>query len=338
MKSISSDSSVYVIAEIGMNHDGSFGNASRLIDLAAQSGVNAVKFQMHISEDEMLEDAPSPPYFREEGRFAYFERTAFTDDQWKSLCEKTHDSGLDFVMSPFSEEAVRRCQELGVDYIKIASGEVNNTFLLNAVHDSGVPSILSSGMSSYDELDQAVKILSKTGQLKAILQCSSTYPCTPENVGLNVVKQLLSVYSEFAIGLSDHTTTDYASLAAVTLGARVIEKHFTLTKHAYGPDAKFSYEPDELSRLAEGIRHIEKMLYSDVDKNDLGQYSEMRNVFCKRVVAKEKIAKGARISSRMLTAKKSKRGVLPNQLSAIINCVARREIQINEIITPDDVE
>lgn len=338
MKSISASSGVYIIAEIGMNHDGSFGNALKLIELAAKSGVDAVKFQMHISDKEMLEDALSPPYFREEGRFAYFGRTAFTDEQWNLLSEKSHNSGVDFVISPFSEEAVRRCQKLEVDYLKIASGEVNNIFLLNAVRDSGVSSILSSGMSSYDELDQAVNILSKTGHLKAILQCSSMYPCSAENVGLNVIKQLMSTYGDLAIGLSDHTTTDYASHSAVALGARVIEKHFTLTKYAYGPDARFSYEPDEMRRLSEGIRVIERMLDSHVDKDDVGQYSEMRQVFCKRIVAKEKIDRGEVIRYAMLTAKKSKYGVMPSQLPLILNGVTKREIQIDEIITPDDVE
>jgi N,N'-diacetyllegionaminate synthase len=338
MKSISTNSDVYIIAEIGMNHDGSFGNALKLIESAAKSGVDAVKFQMHISDKEMLEDALSPPYFHEEGRFAYFGRTAFTDEQWNILSEKSHDSGVDFVISPFSEEAVGRCQKLKVDYLKIASGEVNNIFLLNAVHDSGVPSILSSGMSSYDELDQAVNILARTERLKAILQCSSVYPCSAENVGLNVIGILMNTYGDLAIGLSDHTTTDYASHAAVTLGAKVIEKHFTLTKYAYGPDAKFSYEPDEMRRLSEGIRLIERMLDSDVNKDNVGQYSEMRKVFCKRIVAKEKIDKGEAILYTMLTSKKSRYGVMPSELPLILNRVTKREIQIDEIITPDDVE
>lgn len=338
LKDISFDSDVYIIAEIGMNHDGSLGNAIKLVEAAAGAGVDAVKFQMHISDAETTRDAPSPPYFKEETRFDYFNRTAFSNKQWGTLIEKCHDIKVDFVISPFSEEAVQRCKELNVDCLKIASGEVNNVFLLNAVQKSWVPSILSSGMSPFRELDDAVKILATHGDLKAVLQCSSKYPCAPNETGLNVMDDLKSRYDSIPIGLSDHTIRNYASYAAVTLGAKVIEKHFTLTKKAYGPDAKFSLEPKEMAELVEGIRSIEKMIGSMIDKDNIKQYSEMRKVFCKSIVAKEKINKGDKIIYTMLTAKKPGNGLLPNELPVVLNKTAKRDINKDEIVLLDDVE
>ncbi|MCP4264245.1 MAG: N-acetylneuraminate synthase [Maribacter sp.] len=338
MKNISFSSSVYIVAEIGMNHDGSLGNALRLIESAVESGVDAVKFQMHISEAETTLNAPSPPYFTEETRYEYFNRTAFTDKQWSILINRSHELKIDFIMSPFSEEAVQRSKKLNVDCLKIASGEVNNVFLLNAVHASGVPSILSSGMSPFSELDDAVNILAKQGCLKAILQCSSKYPCPPEEVGLNVLGDLKNRYTDISIGLSDHTIRNYASYAAVTLGATVIEKHFTLTKKAYGPDAQFSLEPREMAGLVDGIRSIEKMRGLKIDKDNIMKYAEMRKVFCKSIVAKEKIKKGEKILYSMLTSKKPGYGLLPNELSIILNRSAKREIYKDEMVLQDDVE
>lgn len=338
MKKISFDSDVYIIAEIGMNHDGSLGNALKLIEAAAESGVDAVKFQMHVSDAETTRDAPSPPYFTEETRYEYFNRTAFSDEQWGILIKRCHELRVDFVISPFSEEAVHRCRKLNVDCLKIASGEVNNVFLLNAVQEARIPSILSSGMSPFEELDDAVNILAKEGFLKAILQCSSKYPCTPDEVGLNVINDLKNRYAGIPVGLSDHTVRNYASYAAVTSGAKVIEKHFTLTKKAYGPDAKFSLEPQEIAELVEGIRSIEKMMGSMVEKDNIKQYSEMRKIFCKSIVAKEKIKKGEKIIYSMLTSKKPGNGLLPNKLSVILNKAAKREINKDEMILSDDVE
>jgi N-acetylneuraminate synthase/N,N'-diacetyllegionaminate synthase len=338
MKKISSHSRVYIIAEIGMNHNGDYQTAVHHIEAAADAGVDAVKFQMHISRAEMLPDAPTPPYFTQESRWDYFNRTAFPISQWKRLVKKAHENHLDFIISPFSEEAVRWCRQLSVDYLKIASGEVNNIFLLNAVVRSKLPVILSSGMSSLEELDKSVEILSRKGTLQAILQCTSEYPCTPQRVGLNVMADFIKRYPNISIGFSDHTLHNYASFAAVALGARVVEKHFTLSKKAYGPDAKFSLEPLEMSDLVRGVRVIKKIMHSKVDKSNLLEYREMRNVFCKSIVARKKIKKGEKILYSKLTAKKPGYGLLPFELSTVLHKVAKRTIKENEMIGKRDVE
>src|ERR687885_1565960 len=246
--------SVFVVAEAGMNHDGSLGNAVRMVEVAAEAGVDAVKFQLHDAEAETPRDAPSPPYFEHESRFEYFRRTAFTDEQWRRVKEACETAEIEFVCAPFSLEALERLEALGTARYKIPSGEVTNLELVRAAAATGKPVLLSSGMSSWAELDAAV---AAAGPDVTVLQCTSAYPTPPERVGLNVLAELRERYSR-PVGLSDHTLGQAAALAAVALGAEVIEKHFTLSRDAYGPDAALGLEADELRELIFGIREIER--------------------------------------------------------------------------------
>ncbi|MGH6802388.1 MAG: N-acetylneuraminate synthase family protein, partial [Methyloceanibacter sp.] len=218
---------VVIIAEVGSVHDGSFGNAQRLIDVAAECGADVVKFQTHIASAETLRDAPMPPYFTGEPRYEYFERTAFTLEQWEAL--KAHCEGLqvEFLSSPFSVEAVELLEKIGVRRYKVPSGEVTNLPYLEVVAQTGKPVLLSSGMSNWAELDAAVDTMLRHHDRLTVLQCTSEYPCPPERVGLNVMMEMRARY-KLPVGLSDHTRTNYAAYAAVVLGASVIEKHFTL--------------------------------------------------------------------------------------------------------------
>ena len=178
-----------IIAEIGSVHDGSFGNALKLIECASQCGADAVKFQTHIAEAETLTNAPSPSYFSQESRYDYFSRTSFSLSQWIKLKEEASKYNISFLSSPFSIEAIEILQKVGVFGYKIPSGEVTNIPLLEAVSLTRKPVFLSSGMSNWEELDQAVNILGKNCEL-TIFQCSSIYPCPPEKVGLNVLLEM----------------------------------------------------------------------------------------------------------------------------------------------------
>ena len=217
-----------IIAEVGSVHDGSFGNAGKLIDAAAACGADAVKFQTHIAEAETLADAPSPSYFRAEPRQAYFRRTGFTEDQWRGLADRAASRGMMFLSSPFSLEAVDLLESIGVPLYKVPSGEITNLPLLERLAETGKPVLLSSGMSSWDELDAAVRVFAAAGPL-TILQCSSVYPCPPERVGLNVMLEMRARYG-VPVGYSDHTMGAAAPLAAAALGASVIEKHFAFSR------------------------------------------------------------------------------------------------------------
>lgn len=222
-------SKIKLIAEIGMNHEGSVGQAKMLIKAAKENGADAVKFQMHISEEETLRCAPAPSYFTGENRYDYFERTAFTLDEWKEIKKYCQEQMIEFIVSPFSIEAVRRLVEIGVDEIKIPSGEVTNIPYLRYIAEQPIPVILSSGMNTWSEVEEAYNILSKNSEA-SILQCTSEYPCKPENLGLNIITDLAEKYPDIAIGFSDHSDNIWSSILAVCFGAKIIERHFTLSK------------------------------------------------------------------------------------------------------------
>jgi N,N'-diacetyllegionaminate synthase len=323
--------SVFVIAEAGMNHDGSLGNAIRFAEVAAECGADAVKFQVHDADAETTRDAPSPQYFQHETRWEYFRRTAFTDEQWATLKEACDRAEIEFLCSVFSVEAVERLEQLGVRRYKIGSGEVTNLELVRRVAAAGKPVLLTSGMSSWAELDAAV---AEAGNNVTVLQCTSSYPTPPDRVGLNVLAELRERYRK-PVGFSDHTLGNYAAFAAVALGAVVVEKHFTLSKDLYGPDAAFASEPDEFEDLVDGIRDIEEMLANPVDKDDLEALTEMKLVFEKSVVTVADIPAGARIERAMLAAKKPGTGIPAAKLEDVVGRTAARDLPADTVVTED---
>lgn len=322
---------VQIIAEAGMNHDGSLGNAVRLAEVAAECGVDAVKFQLHDAAAESTRDAPAPPYFRHESRWDYFERTAFDDEQWAALKLACESAGVELLCSAFSVEAVERLERLGVARYKIGSGEVTNLELVRRIAATGKPVLLTSGMSSWRELDEAV---AAAGDDVTVLQCTSAYPTPPERVGLNVLAELRERYGR-PVGLSDHSEGNHAAFAAVALGAVAIEKHFTLSKRAYGPDAALSLEPDELADLVRGVRAIETMLAHPVDKDDLAPVAEMKRVFEKSVVSLVAIAAGATIDRSMVGAKKPGTGIPAARIDVVVGRVARTDIAADTVVTEE---
>ena len=322
---------VFVIAEAGMNHDGSLGNAIRLAEVAAECGVDAVKFQLHDAAAETTRDAPAPPYFQLESRWDYFERTAFTDAQWRTLKEACDAAGIEFFCSVFSLEAVRRLESIGVDRYKIGSGEVTNLALVRSVAETGKPVLLTSGMSSWDELDAAVEA---AGENVTVLQCTSEYPTPPERVGLNVLAELRERYGK-PVGFSDHTLGNVAAFAAVTLGAVAVEKHFTLSRELYGADARFATEPHEFEALVDGIRELELMLANPVDKDDVAPFAEMKRVFEKSVVATADIPAGTVLTREHLAAKKPGTGIPAARLDEVVGRTARVDVAADTVLTED---
>ena len=326
-----------IIAEVGMNHDGSFGAACRLIDAAAESGADAVKFQLHLAEAETLPDAPNPPYFNGEPRMDYFRRTAFTPEQWRRLKGHCQRRGVEFLCSPFSVEAVERLEALRVSCYKIPSGEVTNLPLLERIARTGKPVLLSSGMSSWTELDAAVSAIRRRHRRITVLQCTSEYPCPPERVGLNVMVEMRGRY-RLPVGLSDHTLGHEAAFAAVTLGAAVIEKHFALSRLGYGSDAKHSSEPSEFAALARGIRAIERMLAHPVEKGDVRRFRTMKATFEKSLVSLIDIPQGRRLTPQALGIKKPGTGLPASRYAEVVGRRARRTVPAGRVLTAQDVE
>ena len=326
----------FIIAEIGSVHDGSLGNALKLIDAARECGADAVKFQTHVAEAETTATAPSPSYFTAEPRFAYFKRTAFTLDQWKALQARCSEIGITFLSSPFSETAVDLLEQIGMPIYKIPSGEVSNTPLLEKIARLHKPILLSSGMSSWAELDRAVALIRKHHDQITLMQCTSQYPCDYARVGLNVMQEMRTRYG-FPVGLSDHTVTIYAPIAAVTLGAVVIEKHFTFSRRMYGSDAANSLEPSQFRDMVDGIRAVEAMLTVAVDKNDLTPFTAMKSIFEKSVVVLKDVAAGTRLTREMLALKKPGSGIPAARLDQVIGRTTARSIAADTVLQESDV-
>ncbi len=327
-----------IIAEIGMTHDGSLGQALALTKAAADSGVDAVKYQMHISEAETIHNAPQPPYFKAEPRYEFFKRTAFDMKQWKKIKEECQNCGVKFIVSPFSIEAVKRLEEIGVDAIKIPSGEITNIPYLEYIAGTGLPVIISSGMSSWDELCDCVDIFLKKKCNIAILQCTSEYPCPPEKVGLNVIDQIKERFPDIPVGLSDHSSGIWAAIAAWMKGATIIEKHFTLSKLMYGPDARMSMEPDEMKSLCDSVRNLQSALENPVDKTSADQYAEMKKIFQKSIVAVTDIKKGTVLTEDMLGYKKPGIGLETCYYKDIIGKKVKKDMSYDDIFYKGDIE
>jgi len=330
--------SCFIIAEVGSVHDGSFGNAQKLIEAAAECGADAVKFQTHIAEAETLRDAPMPPYFKGEPRYEYFRRTSFSLEQWKALKTHCESRNTEFISSPFSMEAVDLLERVGVKCYKVGSGEVTNLPMLDVIGQTGKPVLLSSGMSTWAELDEAVNTLLRHHRQITVLQCTSEYPCPYEEVGLNVMLEMRTRY-DLLVGLSDHTMTPYASFVAVALGATVIEKHFTFSRLMYGSDARHSLVPAEFSDMVAGIRAIETMLGNPVQKDMMAaSLTTMKEIFEKSIVTVQDIPNGTILTEEMLGIKKPGTGIPASELKKVIGRCTARDLAKDTLLQPDDLD
>jgi N-acetylneuraminate synthase len=328
-----------VIAEVAQAHDGSLGLAHAYIDAVAAAGADAVKFQTHIAEAESTPAEPWRVRFspQDETRFAYWRRMEFTEPQWCGLREHAEARGLQFLSSPFSLEAADLLGRVGVAAWKIPSGEITNLGLLDRVLGSGLPVLLSTGMSPLDEIDQAVERVRRQGAPLAVLQCTSAYPCPPEQVGLNVLAELGRRYG-CPVGLSDHSGTIYPSLAAATLGARVVEVHVTLSRDMFGPDVVASVTTAELRQLVDGVRWIEGMLAAPVDKDAAAApLAPLRRTFMKSVVARVDLPAGTVLREQDLALRKPGTGLPPSRLPELLGARLVRPIAAGELLDPADV-
>ena len=324
-----------VIAEIGNNHDGSVRQAERLIAAAAEAGAGAVKFQTHIAEAEMHPSTPTPPHFSEP-RWEFTKRMELTVDEHRRLKAYAEEHGVLFFSSPFSVEAVELLEEIGNPIYKIASGEVTNPPLLEAVAATGKPVLVSSGMSGIEEVEHAVAILREGGAGDLlVLQCTSAYPAPPEKVNLRAMPTM-GARLGLPYGLSDHTTEIHTSIAAVALGASVIEKHFTLSKRLYGPDHHASLTPEELARLVEGVRQVEAALGTSEKERDAA-LDPARATFEKSVVARVAISRGTEIAPEMLTTKRPGNGIPAVRLGEVVGRRAARDIDENALVQAADL-
>ena len=329
-----------IVGEVAQAHDGSLGLAYAFVDAIAAAGADAVKFQTHIAEAESTPAEPFRVEFsrQDSSRYDYWQRTAFDEDGWRGLAEHARDRGVLFLSSPFSLLAVDLLERVGVPAWKIGSGEALNTQLLERVAATGLPVLLATGLATTAELDAAAAILRGHSAPFAVLQATTAYPCPPEKVGLNQLAGLRERYG-VPVGLSDHSGTIYPSLAAVTLGAAIIEVHVTLSREMFGPDVAASVTTEELSRLVDGVRFLERALASPVDKDEsAAELADVRKLFTRSVVAAEALAAGTVLEQRHLALKKPGRGLPAERLPALVGRRLRRDVEADALLAEDDVE
>lgn len=292
---------VEVIAEIGQAHDGSLGILHSYIDALADSDCDAIKFQMHIAMAESSEFEPFRINFSYEDktRYDYWHRMEFTEDEWMGIKKHCEEVGKEFLCSPFSIRSVELLEKLNVKRYKIASGEVRNFLMLDIISQTGKPIIVSSGLSSFSEIQDTIDQLKRSGCDLSVMQCTSSYPVAPEELGLNVIQDL----KQFGIpvGLSDHSGKVGPPIAAVALGASLIETHVVFDRRLFGPDSKSSLTIEEFNQMIENIRFIETSLSNPVQK--VGNES-MMSVFGKSLAVNKNLSKGHIIRKSDLETKK----------------------------------
>jgi N-acetylneuraminate synthase len=330
----------YIIAEVGQAHDGSLGMAHAFIDAIAKTGANAIKFQTHFADAESsTKDEFRVNIFpQDETRYGYWKRIEFTEGEWGGLAKHCHSVGLDFLSSAFSFKAIELLEKIGVGAWKIASGEVNNFPALKMMCDTGKPILLSSGMSTWKELDEAVAFVKKTASDLCVFQCTTSYPCPPENIGLNLIGEMKRKY-KVPVGLSDHSGSIFPSLASVMIGGRLVECHVTMSRHAFGPDVSASLTIEEILEMVKGIRMLEKMLAVSVDKDEqANKFLELKRMFGKGIYAEKTIRKGQFFTADNLALKKPAGELEPNNFFEIFGKKSTSDIMKGEEIKKSDIE
>lgn len=277
----------FLIAEVGLGHDGSLGFAHSFVDAVATTGADAIKFQTHIADAESsYEEKFRVPFsYQDAGRFDYWKRTSFTLDQWLGLKKHAEDKGLVFLSSPFSVQAVDLLDSIGVVAWKIASGELDSRRMLERIAKTGKPVLASTGMCSMSEVDGLVDRLTVLAPNRfAILQCTTEYPTPPEKVGMNVFDDYSARY-KCPIGLSDHSGMLWPSIIAASRGARVLEVHVTLSQHMFGPDVSSSLTVEKLTELISALGFVDVMMKNGIAKDALAESKrDLKALFSKSAV------------------------------------------------------
>jgi N,N'-diacetyllegionaminate synthase len=337
---MSSNDQCLIVAEIAQAHDGSLGTAHAYIDAVANANADAIKFQTHIAAAESSLAEPWRVKFsrQDETRFDYWKRMEFSEDQWAGLRKHAGERGLKFLSSPFSLEAVQLLHRVGVDAWKIASGEFNNLQLIDAVTATGLPVYLSTGMSHLSEIDGMVDLIMERGNNLTLLQCTSAYPCPPEKVGLNMIPFFRKRYG-CRVGLSDHSGTIYAGLAAAMTGISVLEVHVTFSRECFGPDVPASVTTSELRQLVEGFRFIERAANNPVEKDLIaGEMETVRSIFSRSLAARRELPAGTVLCETDVILKKPGTGIPADQFGSMMGRVLKRAVAKDEFLCVSDFE
>ncbi|MCH8109035.1 MAG: N-acetylneuraminate synthase [Chloroflexi bacterium] len=331
----------FFIAEAGVNHNGDVEMAHRLIDAASDAGADAVKFQTFTAEGVATLQAPKAGYqVRTTGsngsQYEMLKRLELPEEAYSELIAHCESRAIMFMSTPHDWAAIDFLDRIDVAAFKIGSGDLTNIPYLKAVASKQRPIILSTGMSNLGEIEEAVEAITSQGNRQlTLLHCVTNYPADPEDCNLRAMQTLSHAFG-FPVGYSDHTVGMEAALAAVALGAVIIEKHFTLDRSLPGPDHEASLEPDELRALIEGIRKVECMLGNGIKAPTTAEL-DMRPIARKSIVTAVALPKGAVITPSMITTKRPGTGILPRYWDTVVGKMARVEIEADTTLRWDDL-
>jgi len=319
------DGNSYIIAEVGQAHDGSLGLAHTYIDIAADCGADAVKFQTHFAiHESSSEDAFRVNIFpQDKSRFDYWRRIEFTAEQWFNLSQHAKNRGLEFLSSAFSCEAVKVLNNCDVAAWKIASGELENYPMLDVMKATDKPFLISTGMSSLNEIDEIIEYLKDN--TKCLLHCTSEYPTSAKTVGLNNITELKQF--GLRVGFSDHSGEVAAAIAARTLGARIFENHITLSKKSFGPDVSSSLDPTQFRLLVDSIKFLDEAFDHAMSKDVFAaEASEMRRLFSRSIVISRDLKRGESISGNDLSYLKPGNGISAKHYQQVIGATTKTDL------------
>lgn len=332
----------FIIAEAGVNHNGSMELAKKMVDAAKSAGADAVKFQTFVSENLVSESAEKADYQtandpRHKTQLEMLKSLELSPDQFREIKNYCDSIGIMFLSTPFDMQSVDVLERLEVPAYKIPSGEITNLQLLEYIAKKGKPIILSTGMANMKEIKKAFEIIYATGNKQvAVLQCTTSYPAPPETLNLRVIQTLIKKFN-VPVGFSDHSEGILAPIAAVALGACVIEKHFTLDKTLSGPDHNASLEPKELQAMVDAIRRTEKMLGIGVKKPQELELAISKHIR-KGLFAAVNIQKGEAITAQKIIAKRPAIGILSEEFEEIVGSVAKTHIAAGDSLTRNVLE
>lgn len=335
--------SVVIIAEAGVNHNGDIMLAKRLIDAAANAGADYVKFQTWITEELIDKDAPKAAYQEANDdsatQFDMLKKLELSFGQFRELKNYAEKAGVKFLSTPDEEKSLDfLVNELGLDLIKIGSGEVTNVPYLRKVGSMKKKVILSTGMSYLDEVRIAYDTLIEAGASSvSLLHCTSNYPASFDSLNLHAMNALATTFPNAVIGYSDHSEGTEASIAAVALGARIIEKHFTLDKNMPGPDHKASLDTEELALLVKQVRNIEKALAGSGKKEPHACEHDTRKVVTKGIYLKQNVRAGEAVLEENIITKRPVKGIPANEFFKVAGRKVKRDIAAGEHIQWNDL-
>lgn len=326
-----------IIAEAGVNHNGDMATARKLIDAAATAGVDYVKFQTFKTENLVSFNAPTAEYQQkatnETSQFAMLKRLELSYEQHLELIEYCNKKGVKFLSTAFDLDSIDLLSEFNLDFWKIPSGEITNYPYLAKIARLGQPIVMSTGMCDKQDIENAIRVLCENGTSRqdiTLLHCNTQYPTPMCDVNLSAMKTLADTFG-VPTGYSDHTIGIEVPIAAVALGAKVIEKHFTIDRNMEGPDHKASLEPDELKAMVSAIRNIEKAM-GNGEKCASASETPNKAVARKSIVAKQHIKQGETFTENNLTVKRPGNGISPMRWNEVIGTSAIRNFSPDEPI------